>query len=146
MKANHTQRRSRNDKPTGPQRTLRGLMSQVWWGGLYPYHPTQSHSESRPVDDTLRTLGRVPGLQGARLHDVNANHTREGMMSRLSGDEIRNGRVFTGYDYNLQVWVTQGIIQDCGHPAHMASRCFDYCNGRTLAGHSIYAIREAEER
>ena len=35
-------------------------------------------------------------------------------MTRLSIDEIKHGRVWNGYDYSLQVWVVDGVIQDCG--------------------------------
>ena len=53
-------------------------------------------------------------------------------MSRESGDEIRDGRVYNGFDYRLQVWVLDGIIQDVGL-------------GRALAGQSIYAVEGAQE-
>ena len=36
-------------------------------------------------------------------------------MSRQSRDEIRDGAVWNGYDYALQIWVLEGIIQPCGH-------------------------------
>ena len=55
------------------------------------------------------------------------------MMSRMSGDEIRNGRVYNGFDYKLQVWVVNGIIQPVGL-------------GKALAGQSIYAVDGAQER
>lgn len=54
-------------------------------------------------------------------------------MSRLSSDEIRNGRVYNGYDYQLQVWVVNGIITDTGQ-------------GGRLAGQSIYDQPNAEYR
>jgi hypothetical protein len=31
-------------------------------------------------------------------------------MTRLGGHEIRFGRVWNGFDYELQVWVANGII------------------------------------
>ena len=40
-------------------------------------------------------------------------------MSRVSRDEIREGAVWNGYDYALQVWVLDGIVQACGHPSEM---------------------------
>lgn len=52
---------------------------------------------------------------------------------RLSGDEIRDGKVYNGFDYALQVWVVNGIIQPVGA-------------GRVLAGLSIYQVQRAEER
>lgn len=35
------------------------------------------------------------------------------------------------YDYDKQVYVKNGIIQDCGHPRSMGEDC---CNAHTLAG------------
>ncbi len=55
-------------------------------------------------------------------------------MSRESTDEIRNGRVFNGYDYSLQVWVGNGVILTCAHPGSMGPRC---CNQRIQAGRRI---------
>ena len=40
-------------------------------------------------------------------------------MTRLSGDEWRDGYVWNGFDYALQVWVVEGIAQPCGHPPRM---------------------------
>lgn len=54
-------------------------------------------------------------------------------MSRMSDDEIRDGRVYNGFDYELQVWVVNGVIQPVGL-------------GKALAGQSIYAVDGAEER
>lgn len=54
-------------------------------------------------------------------------------MSRLSGDEIRDGRVYNGFDYALQVWVRDGIIQPVGL-------------GKWLMGQSIYDVEGAEDR
>lgn len=34
------------------------------------------------------------------------------------------------YNYDLQVWVRDGIVLDCGHPADRV----DCCNARRLAG------------
>ena len=55
-------------------------------------------------------------------------------MSRQSSDEIKNGLVFNGYDYSLQVWVKNGVVQECNHPARMGARC---CNQRVLAGRRL---------
>ena len=54
-------------------------------------------------------------------------------MSRQSTDEVKDGRVYNGFDYSLQVWVIDGIIQPVGQ-------------GRALAGQSIYQVKEAEKR
>jgi hypothetical protein len=64
---------------------------------------------------------------------------------RVSGDELRGGCVWNGFDYALQVWVLHGVIQRCGHPAAMARRgpC---CAAVTLAGRRIEEIPGAERR
>lgn len=51
-------------------------------------------------------------------------------MSRLSGNEYRDGMLWNGYDYDNQCWVIDGIIQDCNHPEYMRCICF----GRYHAG------------
>jgi hypothetical protein len=39
---------------------------------------------------------------------------------RQSGDRLAaTGTVQGGYDYQLQVWVKDGVVQPCGHPAAM---------------------------
>ena len=67
-------------------------------------------------------------------------------MTRLSGDEIVDGIVKNGYDYDLQVWVKNYIIQDCGHPTNMkAENC---CNAHIAAGKDIreycIAVKDSE--
>lgn len=44
-----------------------------------------------------------------------------------------SGNVRDGFDYDLQVWVRDGRVQRCGHPADMACGC----NGRAYAGLTI---------
>ncbi len=58
-------------------------------------------------------------------------------MSRLSGDEIKDGVVVNGFDYDLQVWVVNGIIQACGHPWGGATDC---CNAGRYAGRSLVEV------
>jgi hypothetical protein len=41
-------------------------------------------------------------------------------VTRLSGDDLRDGYVWNGCDWALQVWVVHGIVQPCGHPAAMS--------------------------
>ncbi len=67
-------------------------------------------------------------------------------MTRLSGDEIRFGRVWDGFDYELQVWVANGIIQSCGHPQTMRSDRRPCCNTYRLAGQSILDVPDAQIR
>jgi hypothetical protein len=67
-------------------------------------------------------------------------------MTRLSGDEIRFGRVWNGFDYELQVWVANGIIQRCGHPKIMRSDGRPCCYAYRLAGQSILDVPNAQSR
>ncbi len=67
-------------------------------------------------------------------------------MTRLSGDEIRRGRVWNGFDYELQVWVANGIIQRCGHPETMRFQAKSCCNAYQLAGQSILDVPNAQIR
>ncbi len=68
-------------------------------------------------------------------------------MTRASQDELRpgTGRVWNGFDYRLQVWVRNGIVEPCGHsPARRAlGPC---CPQDTYAGRSILEIERAEVR
>ena len=67
-------------------------------------------------------------------------------MSRQSGDEVKDGRVYNGFDDSLQVWVTGGrIVRPCGHPARMRE-LGPCCTQWELAGQSIYAVQGAQER
>lgn len=66
-------------------------------------------------------------------------------MTRVSSDEIRDGRVWNGFDYQLQVWVKDGIILDCEHPEYMR-RDGPCCDRNRYAGQSILDISEAEHR
>lgn len=54
-------------------------------------------------------------------------------MSRQSRDELVNGVVVNGYDYDLQVWVVDTKIQPCSHPATMRTRTW-CCNQNRYAG------------
>lgn len=61
-------------------------------------------------------------------------------MSRVSSDEFtEDGRLINGFDYDLQVWVRHGIIEDCGHPEDM--NCAEWCNKRKYAGRSIDNVK-----
>ncbi len=66
-------------------------------------------------------------------------------MTRLSGDERRDGYVWNGFDDALQVWVVDGVVPRCGHPPAMARRgpC---CAAFVLAGHRIDEIPDAQRR
>jgi hypothetical protein len=66
-------------------------------------------------------------------------------VTRLSGDERRDGYVWNGFDYALQVWVVEGVVQRCGHPATMF-RLAPCCAAFVLAGQRIDRIPGAERR
>lgn len=66
-------------------------------------------------------------------------------MTRLSSDELRDGYVWNGFDYALQVWVVEGVVQGCGHPPAM-SRSAPCCAAFELAGQRIDRISGAQRR
>jgi hypothetical protein len=66
-------------------------------------------------------------------------------MTRISGNEIRYGRVWHGVDYELQVWVRDGIVQNCGHPAMLRFQDRPCCNAYRLAGQKILDIPNAQK-
>jgi hypothetical protein len=66
-------------------------------------------------------------------------------VTRLSGDELRDGFVWNGFDYALQVWVLDGVVERCGHPPAM-TRWSPCCAAFSLAGRRIDAIPGAERR
>ena len=61
-------------------------------------------------------------------------------MSRLSGDEIKDGVVFNGFDYELQVWVEDGKVLRCGHKFDIDSVMGWCCNGARYEGQEIAKI------
>lgn len=65
-------------------------------------------------------------------------------MTRTSRDEIKDGYVWNGYDYSLQVWVVNGVVRDCSHPGEMKKG--DCCSAKRLAGRRITDIPGAEKR
>ncbi|MEK7220789.1 MAG: hypothetical protein AAB253_06285, partial [candidate division NC10 bacterium] len=68
-------------------------------------------------------------------------------MTRAGGNEFdpATGRVWNGFDYRLQVWVKNGIVEPCGHPARM--RTSEPCCGQhAYAGRAILEIEGAETR
>jgi hypothetical protein len=66
-------------------------------------------------------------------------------VTRVSGDDVRDGHVWHGFDDALQVWVVEGVAQPCGHPPAM-SRHTACCTARVLAGRRIEAIPGAQPR
>jgi hypothetical protein len=45
-------------------------------------------------------------------------------MSRTSQDEIRDGVLVNGFDYEHQAWVREGKYMRCGHPETMQCGCY----------------------
>lgn len=43
---------------------------------------------------------------------------------RESSNELKNGRLINGYDYENQVWVVNGKYVRCGHPENMNCGCY----------------------
>ena len=59
---------------------------------------------------------------------LSPTHT-EDTMSRMSQDELKNGYVWNGYDYQLQVWVRFGIVQDIGNRPDLVGREIETIDG-----------------
>ena len=65
---------------------------------------------------------------------------------RESSDEIQDGFVWNGFDYDLQVWVSDGVIMPCAHPNWMRSSGKMCCLVYHLAGRLIKEVEGAERR
>lgn len=65
---------------------------------------------------------------------------------RESGDEIKDGVVFNGFDYELQVWVKDGIVQKCGHRFDIDSVMGTCCNAGRYVGQKLADIPGHEVR
>ena len=62
-------------------------------------------------------------------------------MSRESGNTIRDG-LFSGFDYDLQVWVRDNIVQMCGHRKNLVGKTgAPCCRGWLYAGNNITEVR-----
>lgn len=67
-------------------------------------------------------------------------------MSRQSGDTMApDGSVLNGYDYNLQLWVDDGIVLPCGHPPRMR-RDGPCCNADRWQGLAVSSLPGHERR
>lgn len=64
-------------------------------------------------------------------------------MSRVSTNTYdTHGNVLNGYDYEAQVWVVDGIVQGCEHPASMRTGERYCCPANRYAGKSIKTVVE----
>jgi len=59
--------------------------------------------------------------------------------------DIRDGAIYNGFDYELQVWIVDGIIQDCGHP-RTPEKGHGCCNARRLHGRKVRDVQGREVR
>ena len=63
-------------------------------------------------------------------------------MTRATLQELDTaGLVVNGYDYALQVYVRDGIVQMCGHPARLRRDGRVCCNALRYVGWTIEAAR-----
>lgn len=58
------------------------------------------------------------------------------MLKKMQGEIITDG-----FDYELQVWIINGVIQDCGHNV-MMHKC---CNGRKFRGRILERVKTGKE-
>lgn len=65
---------------------------------------------------------------------------------RNSIDELDENKViFNGFDYQLQVWVKNGVIENCSHPDN-SFKGHGCCNARALHGRKISEVQGHEVR
>lgn len=63
-------------------------------------------------------------------------------MTRHSDNQFGpSGALLNGFDYDVQVWVKDGIVQPCGHPERLGPTC---CNGRIYAGKKLADVFRLE--
>lgn len=43
---------------------------------------------------------------------------------RYSQNEVKDGKIINGFDYDKQVWIIDGVYQNCGHPKDMDCNCY----------------------
>lgn len=65
---------------------------------------------------------------------------------RESNDEIKDGAVWDGFDYALNVWVKEGVVLRCGHAFDIDSVKGWCCNASRYAGQKIAVIPGHEVR
>lgn len=85
----------------------------------------------------FKALAQVPPADLSR----SSSHEADGAKMRLSRDEFdSDGNLVNGFDYDLQVWVLNYLIQGCGHPMKMRPGC---CLGARAAGIDIREFKAA---
>ena len=59
-------------------------------------------------------------------------------------DKMVNGVLQYGFDYDLQVWVKDFIVQPCGHTDQYRAEHGNYCcNGWIYRNHDIRQLKES---
>jgi len=59
---------------------------------------------------------------------------------RYSNNIKVNNAIKDGFDYDLQVWIKNFIIQNCGHKKDFACNC----NGKKFSGQDIRNIKKGK--
>lgn len=68
-------------------------------------------------------------------------------MTRISRDLIDgDGVVRSGFDYDVQVWVEDYTILECGHPSRMSTSDTYCCVKEELAGQDIRLVQNHQVR
>lgn len=77
--------------------------------------------------------------------EAETNHMEGETMSRVSNDEFNEkGELANGFDYDLQVWVEDGLVQDCGHPRSAAFNKGKWCcNAHRFASMDLDELKAA---
>ena len=57
---------------------------------------------------------------------------------RYSNNQYNKDSLINGFDYELQVWVINGIIQNCGHPEGTCN-----CNARKYKGQTLASVKQS---
>ena len=117
----------------------------------------QARKVSMPKETLERAIKKGAGLTGEAVHFEHAIYEgfaphRVPVMVECLTDNLnraasemrvlfRKGQLQDGYDYDLQVWVKAGKIQDCGHPHGLRPNDHLGCNGHNFAGQELKKVR-----
>jgi len=77
--------------------------------------------ERRGEKSSLSVRAKSPPMCRCKLRR-NGKQGR-GLSMRTSSNELKNGRLMNGYDYENQAWVVDGKYVRCGHPENMKCGC-----------------------
>lgn len=66
---------------------------------------------------------------------------------RQSNDQLADdGTILNGFDYNVQVWVSHGIVQGCNHPRRWRRTGFECCKAHQYSRYRIQDVPGHEIR